>query len=51
VKGAKKGTKDGKKGQKRRQRSVAMVASNGNDDEGVDNSVEEFIAAAERDFK
>jgi hypothetical protein len=51
VKGAKKGTKDGKKGQKRWHRRVAMVASNGNDDEGVDNSGEEFIAAAERDFK
>jgi hypothetical protein len=46
-----KGIKGDKKGQKRRPRHIAIVASNGNNDEGADNSGEEFIADAERDFK
>jgi hypothetical protein len=46
-----KGAKGSKKEQKHRPCHVAMVASNGNDDEGVENSSEEFIAVVERDFK
>jgi hypothetical protein len=51
VKGARNGTKGGKKGQKHRPRRVAIMASNGNVDEEADNSGEEFIAAVERNFK
>jgi hypothetical protein len=51
VKGTRKGAKGGKKGQKHRHRRVAIVASKGNSDEGADNSGDEFIVAAECNFK
>jgi hypothetical protein len=51
--GARKGTRGSKKGQKHRPHCVAIVASNDNDNDGeeADNSGEEFVAAAERNFK
>jgi hypothetical protein len=51
IKSTRKGTKGSKKGQKCWPRRVAIVANNGNGDEGADNSGDEFVAAAERDFK
>jgi hypothetical protein len=50
VKSARKGGK-AEKGAEELTRCVAIVASNGNGDEGADNSGEEFIAAVEHDFK
>jgi hypothetical protein len=51
MKGTKNGAKGGKKGQKRRHHRVAIVASKGNDDEGANNSSEEFIAVAKCNLK
>jgi hypothetical protein len=51
IKGGRKGAKGGKKGQKHRTRHLATMASNDNGGEEIDNSGEEFVAMAERDFK
>jgi hypothetical protein len=51
IKGTKKGAKGSKKGQKHLPCRLAVMANNSNAGKEIENSGEEFIAAAERDFK
>jgi hypothetical protein len=51
VKGTRKGAKGGEKGHKRQPWRIAVVASDDCNNEKVDDSGEEYVAAAERDFK
>jgi hypothetical protein len=50
-KGAKKGAKGDKKGQKRRPQQVTVTTSCDNNNNEVDGSNKEYVAAAEHDFK
>jgi hypothetical protein len=49
--GTRKGAKGGKKGQKRQCHHIAIVASNGVDNEEVGDSEEECVVAAQHYFK
>jgi hypothetical protein len=51
IKDAKKGAKDGKKGQKCRPSHVAVVVGNGDSNEEAGDSDEEFVAATKCHFK
>jgi hypothetical protein len=51
VRSTKKGAKGGKKGQKCRLHHIAIMASNGDTEEEVNNSNKEFMATAECDLK
>jgi hypothetical protein len=51
IKGARKGAKGGKKGKKRWPHRIAIVAGKGVGDQEADDSSEEGVVAAERDFK
>jgi hypothetical protein len=50
-KGTKKDAKGGKKGQKQRPRWITIATSGNDDDKEADGSNEEYVAAAECDFK
>jgi hypothetical protein len=51
IRGTKKGAKGEKKGQKHHPRHLTAIMNNGNAGKEIENSDEEFIVAAERDFK
>jgi hypothetical protein len=51
LRSTKRGAKGGKKGQEHRPRRLAMVTNHGSTGEEIENSDEEFMATAERDFK
>jgi hypothetical protein len=51
IKGAKKGSKGSRKGQKHRPHCIVVMAGNSDSDEEAGDSSEEFMAAIERNFK